>query len=240
MPSLAKQKDDKIPYTDYLDLDKCAANRGKVQRLYGRILSYWQRVLDQYPNNSGLAWVWQAFVQTDDGIFMVVITDKNSEPEIGRNTGDSIEIDAVFAKGYRYTSSKKGTLSVPLLVGRDFKRIRSATYDEAYPLPLVYAMTFITLFMIFGAVAVHYYYKRTDRHVREQRNSLRRKRLERTKRDRAANKATPGKDQAADPKAPEEEPADPKAPEEEPADPKAPEEEPGPGGAEADQPASTP
>lgn len=167
-----------IPYIDFNRLDKIQLNRGKVQRLHGRILSYWQRVLTRWPNNSGLAWIWQAMVQTDEGIFMVAITDKDFEPEVGRLHGDSIEIDAVFIKGYQY-SSKKGVLRMPLMAGRDFKRIRSATYDESYPLPLAYAMTFITLLMIFGGFVVHQYYKRADKSMGLHRATLRRKRMER-------------------------------------------------------------
>lgn len=184
-----------IKYTDFNDLEKIQENRGKVQRLAGRILSYWQRVLQRWPNNSGLAWVWQAMVQTDDGIYMVVITDKDFEPEIGRLHGDSIEIDAVFIKGYQY-SSKKGTLRMPLMAGRDFKRIRSATYDESYPLPLAYAMTIITLIMIFGGFLIHFYYKRADKSMGQHRASLRRKRMERNSKVDAAKTAKNLKDKA--------------------------------------------
>ncbi|MDF1663983.1 MAG: hypothetical protein P1V97_19595 [Planctomycetota bacterium] len=182
-----------VPYQDFNDLEKIQVNRGKVQRLHGRILSYWQRVLMRWPNSSGLAWVWQAMVQTDDGIFMVVITDKDFEPEIGRLHGDSVEINAVFIKGYQY-ASKKGVLRMPLLAGRDFKRIHSATYDESYPLPLAYAMTIITLLMVFGGFIVHQYYKRADKSMREHRATLRRKRMERNSKVESTKNAGVGKE----------------------------------------------
>lgn len=187
---------DSIQYKSFVKPEKCAEMRGRTLRLNGRIISSWQRVLATYPNDSGLAWVWQHLMQDNNGIYMVVITDKDSEPEIGRTNGDIVQIDAVFCKGYRFSSENKGNLAVPLVVGRDFKRMRTKTYDEAYPYPLAYAMTAITLFMVLGAFILFTVISRSDKEFNKQQIALRKQRLSRALNKQKAEKEISGIDSA--------------------------------------------
>jgi len=187
--SLTRQKAEFPEYRSLVNPEVCQRYRGQVKRLNGRLLSYWQRVLERYPNDAGLAWVWQAFMQTDEGMFMVVITDKQIEPEVGRLTGDSVQIDAVFVKGYEYTAQKDVVLRVPLFVGRDFKRLTTRSYQEAYPYPIVYAMVFILGLLGISALFVHLYFRRVDKGLQTQRFALTRKRVEKMVRNKSAEHA---------------------------------------------------
>lgn len=76
--------------------------RGKFAKLYGRFLTpLYQRVLMKYPNESGLAWVWQATFRVHDRGFFLTITDKDFEPKTWPQD-DPIQLTGVFLKVHAF------------------------------------------------------------------------------------------------------------------------------------------
>lgn len=182
-PESLAAKVEPMPYQGFADDDKRKALRGKVRRINGRIVDYWQRVLERYPNDAKLAWVWQAYVESEDGHFMVIMTDKKIEPAVGRFIGDAVSVDAMFVKGYQYTprdeKKRRGAIRVPLFMGRDFKIIRTRTYEEAYPYPIAYAMVVVSAGVFVILVFALLYFRRNDRDFEAQHRSMRRRRFQR-------------------------------------------------------------
>ena len=99
------------------------AARGKFATLQGRFLiPLTQRVLETYPNEAGLVWVWQGILRVQNRGYFVTITDKNFEPEIGL-AGTIIEVDAAFLKGHAY-ESQRGTVQLPHVVVKSFRKVK--------------------------------------------------------------------------------------------------------------------
>jgi hypothetical protein len=98
------------------------AARGKFRRLQGRFLiPLTQRVLETYPNEADLVWVWQGILRVQNRGYFVTITDKNFEPEIGP-AGTIIEVDAAFLKGHAY-ESRRGIVQLPHVIVKKFHKV---------------------------------------------------------------------------------------------------------------------
>jgi len=175
---------EKVPYKAYKDKKGLEATRGKTVRVVGRLLDYWQRVLDRYPNPSGLAWIWEGVLKTDTGLYMVAITDKQIEPAIGHRYGDAVEFEGVFIKAHAFSTNdptgKRPTRAYPYLVGRSFRRVNMKTYEEAYPRPLASMLLLVVLALLAVGGLIHLLTRRGEADKRERRNTLARKRLERS------------------------------------------------------------
>ena len=98
------------------------AARGKFRRIQGRFLiPLTQRVLETYPNEADLVWVWQGILRVQNRGYFVTITDKNFEPEIGP-AGTIIEVDAAFLKGHAY-ESRRGVVQLPHVIVKKFRKL---------------------------------------------------------------------------------------------------------------------
>jgi len=98
------------------------AARGKFRRIQGRFLiPLTQRVLETYPNEADLVWVWQGILRVQNRGYFVTITDKNFEPEIGP-AGTIIEVDAAFLKGHAY-ESRRGVVQLPHVIVKKFHKV---------------------------------------------------------------------------------------------------------------------
>jgi hypothetical protein len=106
------------------------AVRGHFVHMRGRFATFlFQRVLADYPNEAGLAWVWQGmFVGTGGHPYFVTILDKTFEPVYGQN-GEPIQLTGAFLKLYSYqpVGDDETPKTVPHLI---VKRI-----ERAKPLP---------------------------------------------------------------------------------------------------------
>ena len=178
-----KTEPETIVYESLATPEGCAKARGKVTKLRGRLVSYDQRVLNVWPNPSGLAWVWLAlFHASDNHLYYVVITDKTIEPNVGRHYGDALEVEAVFAKGFEYTPAQKTrgeAIRLPVFVGHHFRKVRSKTYEEAYPWQLAWAMAVIMLVTCVAAALLLWFQSRGDKEFEKTHASLRQRRFKR-------------------------------------------------------------
>lgn len=109
-------------WTDLKDARARQAARGKFRTIQGRFLvPLWQRVLERYPNEADLVWVWQGILRVKNRGYFVTITDKNFEPRIGQ-TGTIVEIDAAFLKIHAY-ETEKGIKSYPHVIAKSFRKL---------------------------------------------------------------------------------------------------------------------
>lgn len=102
--------------------------RGKFITLRGRFITrLFQRVLVTYPNEAGLAWVWQGTFRAQNRGFFVTITDKDFDPVPGPY-GTPVELTGAFLRIYRYQPEDEGASvkSLPHLVVKRIERVESA------------------------------------------------------------------------------------------------------------------
>jgi hypothetical protein len=120
---LAKSaKDEPWDWTALRTPEGRKASRGKVRTLQGRFLiPLWQRVLERYPNEIGVAWVWQGIFRVQNRGYYVTITDKTFEPEIGPS-GTIIEFEAAFLKGHAY-DTEQGIKRFPHVVVKKMRKV---------------------------------------------------------------------------------------------------------------------
>lgn len=110
--------------------------RGKFITVRGRFVTrLFQRVLARYPNEAGLAWVWQGTFRAQNRGYFVTITDKDFDPAHGPY-GTPVELTGAFLRIYRYQPEdpEADVKSLPHLVVKRIKRVEAA-FDirERYP-----------------------------------------------------------------------------------------------------------
>jgi hypothetical protein len=134
-----------------------AQARGKFATLKGRFWTpLFQRVLEEYPNEAGLAWVWQGTFRSQNRGIFVTITDKTFEPKPGPY-GDNIELTGVFLKIYRFTPSdtEEGEqIAFPHLIVKSVRRLPQTTALERETHP---AAPVLAVFVVIVGIAMFIY-----------------------------------------------------------------------------------
>lgn len=139
--------------------DGRARARGKFATLQGRCwIPLYQRVLETYPNEAGLAWVWQGLFRTQNRGFFVTITDKTFDPKHGPY-GDNLELTGAFLKVYRYTpaSTEQGEQAAyPHLIVKSIRRLPQTTElaRETHP-----AAPVLAVLVVIAGIAMFIYVK---------------------------------------------------------------------------------
>ena len=129
------------------------AARGKFKTIQGRFLiPLWQRVLERYPNEADLAWVWQGIFRVQNRGYFVTITDKNFEPEIGLS-GTIVELDAAFLKGHAY-ESELGVKRMPHVVARSMRKVTPPKQWDYMNSELIWGS--VVAFALIGALVFAY------------------------------------------------------------------------------------
>ena len=135
-----------------------ATCRGRFVQVKGRVIKSWQQLTEQFPNRSGLPWVWMYVVADGRKGYMVAVAEKIREVRAGPN-GDAVQLTGVFFKGHAYLteSEERGTRprGLPLLVARQLDPLHMPNYLESYPVEMAWiAVSAIVLAALVLGVAL--------------------------------------------------------------------------------------